>query len=126
MEIANVNWLAVVVGTVAAFLLGWLVYSPILFGKKWAEGSGVELNSADKMPAFPMVLQLLALLALSIVVGVTATSDALFTAILAILAAALFVASNGGFCKKSNYALAVDFGYVAAAGVVMIIAQGIF
>lgn len=122
MEFANVNWLAVIVGTVAAFLLGWLVYSPILFGKKWAEGSGVEMNTADKMPVFAMIAQLIALLAL----GVTATSDAFITAILSILAAALFVTSNGGFCRKSGYAITVDFGYVFAAGIVMIIAQGIF
>ena len=32
-------------------MVGWLCYSPLLFGKKWAEGSGVELNKADKMPA---------------------------------------------------------------------------
>lgn len=126
MEFANVNWLAVVIGAVAAFLLGWLIYSPIGFGKKWAEGSGVELGTADEMPAFAMIVQMLALLCLSTVVGITATGNALMAAVLAILGAALFVASNGAFCKKSSYALAVDFGYVCAAGVLMIIVQGIF
>ena len=29
---SGVNWLAVTVGAVAAFLLGWLWYSPKLFG----------------------------------------------------------------------------------------------
>ena len=126
MEFSDVNWLAVIVGAVASFLLGWLIYSPILFGKKWAEGSGVELNTADNMPAFAMATQFLALLALSLVIGITATADALFTAILAILAAGLFVASNGKFCRKTTYAIAVDFGYIVAAGIVMIIVQGIF
>ena len=28
----NVNWVAVVVGAVLAYLLGWLWYSPKLFG----------------------------------------------------------------------------------------------
>jgi hypothetical protein len=37
----NVNWIAVTVGAVLAFLLGWLWYSPKLFGTKWAEGAGV-------------------------------------------------------------------------------------
>ena len=125
MEFANVNWVAVSVGTVAAFLMGWLVYSPMLFGQKWAEGSGVELDSADKMPVFAMISQFVALLMLSTVIGVTATMNALFTAILAIAAAALFVASNGAFCRKSRYAMLVDIGYILAAGVLMIIAQGI-
>ena len=125
MELANVNSVAVSVGAVAAFLMGWLVYSPMLFGQKWAEGSGVGLDSADKMPVFAMISQFTALLMLSTVIGVTATANALFTAILAIAAAALFVASNGAFCRKSRYAMLVDFGYILAAGVVMIIAQGI-
>ncbi len=29
----NDNWIAVVVGAVVSFLLGWLWYSPKLFGK---------------------------------------------------------------------------------------------
>ena len=56
-ELANVNWLAVIVGAVAAFLAGWLWYSPRLFGVKWAEGSRVELGSANEMPAFAASLK---------------------------------------------------------------------
>ena len=32
----GVSWLGVIVGAVAAFLVGWLWYSPVLFGKRWA------------------------------------------------------------------------------------------
>ncbi len=94
-DFSRVNWLAVTVGTVVSFLVGWVWYSPKLFGKKWAEGSGVSLDSADKMPIFAMVTQLVALLLLALVIGITATIDALITAILAILAVAAFTASNG-------------------------------
>ena len=31
----EVNWLAVLAATVAAFVLGGLWYSPVLFGKRW-------------------------------------------------------------------------------------------
>ncbi len=126
MEFANLNWIAVILGAIAAFLLGWLVYSPMLFGEKWAKGSGVELNTASKMPVFAMIAQLFALFTLSIIVGAATTASALIMAIFAIFAAALFVVSNGGFCRKSNYAMSVDFGYVVAAGTVMIAAQNIF
>ena len=34
----GVNWLAVGMGTVLSFLLGWLWYSPWLFANKWIEG----------------------------------------------------------------------------------------
>jgi len=126
MEFATVNWLAVLVGAVAAFLLGWLIYSPKMFGTKWAEGSGIDPTPPETLPALAMGAQIVALLCLSTVIGVTATFDALITALLAILAAAVFVVSNGAFCQKSGYALAVDFGYVVAAGIVMIVAQGVF
>ena len=126
MEIFGlVNWLAVIVGAAAAFIVGAFWYGPMLFGKKWAEGSGVELGSASSMPIFAMVAQFVALLTLSIVVGITATTSALFTALFAILAAALFVTSAGAFVKKSNEAIAIDFGFIVIAGVVMILCQGL-
>jgi len=124
-ELDNINWIAVLVGTVVSFLVGWAWYSPLLFGKKWAEGSGVVLASADKMPVFAMTAQLLALLVLAIVIGITAASNALFTAILSILAIALFIASTGSFVHKSTYAIIVDFFYIILAGVVMIAVQGL-
>lgn len=125
-EATSLNWLAVIVGTVVAFLVGWLWYSPKLFGKGWAEGSRVELGSADSMPVFAMGTQVVALFLLALVIGITATTDALATATLAILAVAAFVVSGGAFIRKSGYALGVDAGYVIVAGVVMIAAQGIF
>ncbi|MGL1922664.1 MAG: DUF1761 domain-containing protein [Hyphomicrobiales bacterium] len=124
-ELANVNWLAVIAGTIVSFLVGWAWYSPALFGKKWAEGSGVELGSADEMPVKAMVSQFLALFLLSLVVGITATQDMLITAILAIVAAAMFAFSMGGFVKKSSYATIVDTLFIIVSGVVMIVAQGL-
>ncbi|WP_085909978.1 DUF1761 family protein [Kiloniella majae] len=124
-EFENINWIAVLAGTVVSFLLGWVWYSPLLFVEKWAEGSGVELGSIDKMPVFAMVTQLLALLALSIVIAITASNNALFTALLAILAVALFIASTGSFVLKSTYAIMVDFFYILLAGTVMIAAQSL-
>ena len=67
-EFANVNWIAVILGTVAAFLVGWLWYSPKLFGRGWAAGSGVELGSAQSMPVFARVSQLVGLVLLALVV----------------------------------------------------------
>ena len=91
---ANVNWLAVIVGWVLAFLLGWLWYSPKLFGTKWAEGVGVELGSADKMPAAAWVTQALGLFLLACIVGVTAASNALLTFILIVAAIVVLLARS--------------------------------
>ena len=38
----GVNWLAVGVGTVLSFLLGWLWYSPCYLQDKWMEGVGMK------------------------------------------------------------------------------------
>ena len=123
----GVNWLAVIVGTVASFLLGWFWYSPKLFGTKWAAGVGIDISPENaKFPAAAMGTQLLAVFLLAWIVGVTATNNALLTAILVIASVALFVASSGFFTKNSNLAIDVAAGYIVAIGIMMIIFQGIF
>jgi len=123
---AQLNWLAIGLGTFATFMLGWLWYSPAVFGKKWAQGSGVCLESVNKAPAAAMMTQVLALFCLSLVIGITAQSDALITAVLVILSCTLFAASAGGFSQKSSYAIWVDVSYRTVSGIVMIVLQGIF
>ncbi len=123
--IEPLNLLAVAVGTIIAFLFGWLVYSPKVFGKGWAEGSGVALGQTSEMPYFAMVSQLVALALLSLVIGLLAAQAAFWTAILAILAAMMFVVSAGAFLKKSTYAMLVDGGYILGSGVLMILVQAV-
>lgn len=121
----GVSWLAVIVGAVASFLLGWLWYSPKLFGVKWAEGVGVELNPTSGI-AGAMVCQVIGLLLMSWFVGVTAVSNALFTVILATVAFTVMAYAGGMFSRKSAYARNVEAGYWIASLIVMIICQGIF
>ncbi|MDX8348520.1 hypothetical protein SLH49_11025 [Cognatiyoonia sp. IB215446] len=45
MEFALVNWLAVGVGTIGAFVLGMVWFSPVMVGKGWATGShNIQFN----------------------------------------------------------------------------------
>ena len=122
----GVSWLGVIVGAVAAFMLGWLWFSPKLFGPKWAEGVGVEMGTADEMPVGAMVSQIVGLLLMSWFVGVTAVSNALLTVILATAAFTVLAYSGGMFSKKSGYARNVEAGYWIVSLVVMIVCQGIF
>jgi uncharacterized membrane protein YhaH (DUF805 family) len=122
---ANVNWLAVIIGTVASFMLGWAWYSPALFGKTWAAGSGVDLANANAMPVAPLAFQLLATFLLAWLIGITATHDALLTAILILITVAMFVATNSLFVKKSTAAILIETSFVLAMGVVMIIVQAL-
>ena len=125
-EITNgVSWLAVVAGAVVSFLLGYFWYSPKLFGTKWAEGSGVKLNTADKMPMLAMATQGVGLLLMSWFVGVTANSNALYTVMLATIAFTVLQFSGNSLSGKSNYARWVDAGYWIACLVIMVIAQGL-
>jgi len=122
----NVSWIAVVVGAVAAFLVGWLWYSPMLFGKKWASGHGIEMDSAAKMPVVAMVSQFVGLFLLSWFVGVTAVESKLLTFILAVVAFGVLNFSGSQFARKPPIVGYVDFGYWIVAAVVMFVAQAIF
>lgn len=122
---ASVNWLAVIVGAVISFLGCWIWYSPKVLGKKWATGSGVTLDENSKPPVFALISQFIAFLLLATVVGITATSNALFTAIIAILAVAIFVAASSGFVNKSGGAITIEVVYIIIAGIIMIAAQSL-
>ena len=122
----GVDWLAVIIGAVAAFILGWLWYSPVLFGEKWAEGSGVQLGEASDMPWDAMASQALGLVLMSWFVGVMARGEALFTVLLATVAFTVLAFSGATFSGKSSYARFVDAGYWIAALIVMVVVQGIF
>ena len=125
-ELTNgVNWIAVIVGAVAAFIMGWLWYSPKVFGTKWAEGLGVELGNASEMPVGAMVTQAVGLLLMSWFVGVTAANNALLTVILATVAFTLLGYSGGMFGRQNAYVRNVNAGYWIAALVVMIVCQAI-
>ena len=123
---ANVSWLAVIIGAVVAFLVGWLWYSEKLFGTRWAEGVGVDLGSADEMPMGAMGAQALGLLLMSWFVAVTAANEALLTVILATIAFSVMHWAGGAFSRKSVYARNVEAGYWLAALAIMIVVQAIF
>lgn len=121
----NVNWLATIIGAVGAFLLGWLWYSPILFVNKWAEGVGIKVDESGPS-ALAMVFQMIATLLLSWVIGVTAASNLLSTAILITITIVCLMAASGLFCQKSRYAIATETGFIVVMVGVMIICQGLF
>jgi len=121
----NVNWLAVIVGASVAYLLGWLWYSPKLFGTKWAQGVGIDM-SGDEMPAMAMTVQAVGTFLLAWIVGITAGNNALLTIMLVAITLMTLMAASGLYCKKSKASILIEVGYVFTMVVVMIICQGIF
>ena len=123
---AGVSWIAVITSFVLSFMLGWLWYSPKVFGKKWAEGVGVNIADGSSMPVFAMVTQALGIFGLAWLFGITAASEALLTIILVLITLILLIISNGKYTQKSNAAVFIEAGYIFVMGVVMVICQGIF
>ena len=120
----GVNWLAVGLGTVLAFGLGMLWFSPRMFGKGWAQGSH-NLQPPATLPLGAMLAQLIGIALMAWIIGVTAVANALATALLIILAIAVLQLAAGLFGQKTRYAALVDAGYVVAMGALMIFAQAI-
>ena len=44
--LSNLNWLHILVATIAYFMLGAIWYS-FLFSKKWIEYQGIDMNNPD-------------------------------------------------------------------------------
>lgn len=121
----GVSWTAVFAGFVLSYLLGWLWYSPKLFGKKWAEGAGVSTGAAGDFPAAAMLFQALGTFGLAWLFGITAARNAASTILLTVLTVMFLVLANGKFAGKSNAAIAIEAAYVIAMGVVMFVCQGL-
>ena len=121
----NVDWTAVVVGAVAAYALGWLWYSPTLFGTKWAADNGLTTDGEKGSMLQPMLAQAVGTFLLAWVIGITATTDSLAFAILIVLTIATLMKAGGLFLKKTKYVIMVDAGYVFAMAVVMILVHAV-
>ena len=115
-DFSSVHWLAVFVGTIVSFISGQIWYSPKVFGQAWAVGVGITLDAKAKPPVFAMLAQITALFILATVIGITATTDALFTAILSILYVAVFVVSSGSFENKNLKAFTIEGAYIVVSG----------
>jgi len=46
--LSQLNWLHVLVATVAFFILGALWYSPVLFAKKWTQLNAIDMSGDKK------------------------------------------------------------------------------
>ena len=124
MDATLLNWPAVIAGTIAAFALGMIWFSPMTFGRAWATGSH-NLQPPERAPVAAMLTLLCGTFALALVVGLTETAGAIGTALLAIAAVALTVAGMDLFSQKSGRATLIDAGYILAGGALMIAAQAI-
>ncbi len=75
----NLNWLAIIVAAVSAFVLGGLWYSPLMFVKRWMKETGItEENTKNtnmiKVFGLAFLLSLIASFFLAMFIGNEATA----------------------------------------------------
>ena len=73
----NLNWLAIVVAALSAFVLGGLWYSPLMFVKRWMKEAGITEDSTKKNNMFKifglaLLLSIIASFFLAMFIGVNA------------------------------------------------------
>ncbi|MEX2458121.1 MAG: DUF1761 domain-containing protein [Actinomycetota bacterium] len=117
-DFADLNWLAVLVGALAYWLVGALWYSPVLFGKKWQAITGITAENAGSPVAtylgslIVMFLQVTALAYLAHAIGVTEIVDALELGLgISVGFCALQLLLNQLYEKRSRELLAINAGY---------------
>ena len=122
MELASafnqINWLSVIVSALAAFALGSLWYSPVLFGKAWQKLiklSDDEMKSANMPLIFgtTFILNIIGAFVLDMFIGKDATA---ITGLMAgLLVSLAWVSTSLGinylFTRKSFALFLIDAGY---------------
>ncbi len=121
--ISNVNWPAVLMGTVLSFALGMFWFGQI-FGNAWAAGSH-DITPPAKLPFAAMIAQLIGTFLMALVIGATEAVQDLPTGLAIILAIATLQLGGALFSQKSTAAALIDSGFVVAMGVLMIGAQAV-
>jgi hypothetical protein len=121
---ADVNWLAVGLGFIAAFGFGWFYYGPKGLYAAWSASAGVQHSPGDPMgAAFGSLV--LGLMLYSIFVGVMVAKGLVGPVCLGILAFVVMGYSNNAFKKLGAISRAIDAGSWAASGGLMLLAHSL-
>lgn len=121
---AEVNWIAVVVGFVAAFGIGWWYYGPKGFYPAWSRSAGISHSQGDPMGASFGSL-VVGLILYSTFVGVMVARGQTGPLLLGILAFIVMGYSNSAFKKLGSTSRTIDAGSWALSGALMLLAQWI-
>ena len=119
----EVSWLAVIVATVLSFMLGGLWYSPRVFGARWAEGCGIDLESGDagKHAVKALSVQFVSTLLLAWVLGAMVDAGEWLMIVATVGVVAVILISAGFFHRNSNFAAVIEGVFVVAMAAVMIV-----
>lgn len=121
MSLADLNWLAVVIGAALAFGIGIPWYGR-LFGLAWAAGSH-GITPPETPPLAALSVQLIGTFLYALVIGLTETAGAIGLAGLIIVTVTLLQFASALFSQKSLAAGLIESGYVFVMGLAMIAAH---
>ncbi len=117
----GVSWWAVGISTVLCFMLGGLWYSKLLFGEKWAEGVGVDMQSGNQQPVPALVLQLIGTFLLAWLIALAEAINAYPAAVLIVLTTTVLLIAANLFSEHTLYASLVQGLFVVAMAIIMVL-----
>ncbi len=116
--ILEINWLAVIAATVAAFLFGGLWFSPVLFADRWIAAIGKqpeEMGSPMKSMVLSFVTTLVMSLTLALIIGrlplLTPLGGVRFGLVLGVGVIFMGMISDAAFTQSSRTLLWIQGGY---------------
>ena len=118
----DVNWLAILVAAIAAFAIGALWYSPVLFARQWMAAHGhtperlaAMQSSMSKTYAFSFITYVIMAMVIALLAGLTGATTAVQGVVLALLAWLGFGFTIGLntnlYSGKPASAFMIDAGY---------------
>ena len=121
----EVSILAVIVATVLSFMLGGVWYSPRVFGTRWAEGVGIDLESEDagKHAVKALSVQFVSTLLLAWVLGAMVDAGEWLMIAATVGVASVILISAGLFHRNSHFAAIIEGVFVVVMATVMVAAH---
>ncbi|HAP01484.1 MAG TPA: DUF1761 domain-containing protein [Bacteroidetes bacterium] len=117
MYLSNINWTAVLVATISAFVIGFVWYGPV-FGRQWMKEIGLTpeaAKNANMLKVFGPAFILTLIMGLMLALHMHDNSDWLQGSKLAAMIALGFIAPTTGvnyiFCRKTITLWIIDCGY---------------
>jgi hypothetical protein len=131
--LGDLNWLAVIVATLAYFLLGAVWYAQAVFGKAWQRASGVTVDPNQRPGAvfyiLPLITCFLAVLATAMIAATTGSStvgDAIVLGLVVgvgfAVSLTLLASAFGNYPEPStNFAISASYHLVGLVGASLIV-----